>query len=80
MKCLGFAETAWGSRGVYLGSDLSVADWSAAVDLALGSFERSPFVLQRYIDRQRSTRNGSILTDSKLSHLKAGCGCAPFIL
>jgi hypothetical protein len=33
---------------VYLGSDLSVADWSAAVDLALRGFERNPFVLQRY--------------------------------
>ncbi|MEO6183195.1 MAG: hypothetical protein ABIP71_08895, partial [Verrucomicrobiota bacterium] len=35
-------------RGVYLGSDLSQGDWSAAVDLALNSFARSPFVLQRY--------------------------------
>ena len=48
LKVSGYSENAWGARGVYLGSDLSQADWSAAVDLALNSFERSPFVLQRY--------------------------------
>jgi hypothetical protein len=48
LKVSGFSEIAWGARGVYLGSDLSVAEWSAAVDLALRSFARSPFVLQRY--------------------------------
>ncbi len=48
LKISGYSEKAWGARGVYLGSDLSQADWSAAVDLALKSFDRSPFVLQRY--------------------------------
>jgi hypothetical protein len=44
----GFSEHAWGARGVFLGSDLSHADWSAAVDRAVSSFSSSPFVLQRY--------------------------------
>jgi hypothetical protein len=48
LKVSGFSEHAWGARGVYLGSDLSQADWAAAVDTALRSFERNPFVLQRY--------------------------------
>ena len=48
LKVSGFSENAWGARGVYLGSDLSQADWSAAVDLALNSSGQSPFVLQRY--------------------------------
>ena len=48
LKVSGFSEHAWGARGVYLGSDLSHADWSAAVDRAISSFETSPFVLQRY--------------------------------
>lgn len=48
LKVSGFSEEAWGARGVYLGSDLSHADWSAAVDKAVSSFERSPYVLQRY--------------------------------
>ena len=48
LKVSGFSELAWGARGVFLGNDLSHADWSAAVDTALAHFEQSPFVLQRY--------------------------------
>ena len=48
LKVSGFSENAWGARGVYLGSDLSSADWSAAVDAALANFEQSPSVLQRF--------------------------------
>jgi hypothetical protein len=49
LKISGFSEKAWGARGVHLGSDLSTADWSAAVDEAIHSFPRSPYVLQRYL-------------------------------
>jgi hypothetical protein len=48
LKVSGFSEHAWGARGVYLGSDLSHEEWSAAVDRAIESFPASPFVLQRY--------------------------------
>jgi hypothetical protein len=48
LKVSGYSEKAWGARGVFLGSDLALAEWSAAVDTAIGSFSRSPFVLQRY--------------------------------
>jgi len=48
LKVSGFSENAWGARGVYLGSDLSSADWSEAVDAALKNFETSPSVLQRF--------------------------------
>jgi hypothetical protein len=48
LKISGFAETAWGARGVYLGSDLPISEWSAAVDQALQQAEIHPFVLQRY--------------------------------
>ena len=48
LKVSGFSPNAWGARGVYLGSDLSHADWAAAVDEALSDFAQSPRVLQRY--------------------------------
>jgi hypothetical protein len=48
LKVSGFSPHAWGARGVYLGSDLSHADWAAAVDKATANFEHSPHVLQRY--------------------------------
>ena len=48
LKVSGFSAHAWGARGVYLGSDLSHADWAAAVDEAIANFAHSPRVLQRY--------------------------------
>lgn len=48
LKVSGFAPHAWGARGVYLGSDLSLEEWSAAVERALVEFPRNPWVLQRY--------------------------------
>jgi hypothetical protein len=49
LKISGFSDKAWGARGVHLGGDLSTADWSAAVEEAVQSFPRSPYVLQRYL-------------------------------
>lgn len=48
LKVSGFSPQAWGARGVYLGSDLSQADWSAAVEQAIAGYGTSPYVLQRY--------------------------------
>jgi hypothetical protein len=48
LKVSGFSPKAWGARGVFLGSDLSHSDWSAAVDTALAHFGTSPYILQRY--------------------------------
>jgi hypothetical protein len=48
LKVSGFSPEAWGARGVFLGSDLSLPDWSAAVDTAIRNADRSPYVLQRY--------------------------------
>jgi hypothetical protein len=49
LKVSGFSSSAWGARGVYLGSDLSAADWARVIDQALESFPHSPFILQRYV-------------------------------
>ena len=48
LKVSGFSPEGWGARGVYLGSDLSHAEWSAAVDKALAGATQSPYVLQRF--------------------------------
>ena len=48
LKVSGYSDLAWGARGVFLGSDLSQADWAKAVDDALGQFASSPRVLQRF--------------------------------
>lgn len=48
LKVSGFSAQAWGARGVHLGSDLSGADWAAAVDAGLAAWPHSPHILQRY--------------------------------
>ena len=48
LKVSGFSPNAWGARGVYLGSDMSQADWCAVVEAALNNFPTSPSVLQRF--------------------------------
>jgi hypothetical protein len=48
LKISGFHETAWGSRGVVLGSDVSQSEWQAAVGHALAQFDTHPHILQRF--------------------------------
>jgi hypothetical protein len=48
LKVSGFSPEGWGARGVFLGSDLSHAEWAAAVDKALASATTSPYLLQRF--------------------------------
>ncbi|MDZ4286332.1 MAG: hypothetical protein U0984_00145 [Prosthecobacter sp.] len=48
LKISGFSERGWGSRGVFIGHDLSQEQWAAALDEALASFSTNPFVLQEF--------------------------------
>lgn len=48
LKISGFSERAWGSRGVFLGSDMSSDQWKIVVTEALGEFHQHPHILQRF--------------------------------
>ncbi len=48
LKISGFSDRAWGSRGVYVGSDLSQEEWRQAVSRSLAEFDRHPHILQRF--------------------------------
>ena len=48
LKISGYSELGWGSRGVFIGHDLSREAWAAALDDALASFPHHPYVLQRF--------------------------------
>ena len=48
LKTSGFSEDAWGSRSVTIGHDSSSEEWSVAVENAIQSFKKSPFVLQEF--------------------------------
>ncbi len=47
-KPSGFSELAWGSRGVKVANDLTKDEWQTTLNEALGSFEKTPYVLQRF--------------------------------
>jgi hypothetical protein len=48
VKPSGFSELAWGSRGVRIGDDLTRDEWASAIETGLSSFERTPWILQRF--------------------------------
>jgi hypothetical protein len=53
VKISGFHETAWGARGVVLGSDCSREEWEQTVALAIESAAANPHLLQEYKKPQR---------------------------
>lgn len=48
LKISGFHETAWGSRGVFLGHDLPAHEWKDRLKDALKSFDEQPWLLQEF--------------------------------
>lgn len=48
LKISGFSELGWGSRGVFIGHDLSQEQWAAALDTALNAFPTNPYLLQAF--------------------------------
>ena len=50
LKISGFHETAWGSRGVHIGHDLSGAEWKSVLTGALDDFSQQPWILQEFRD------------------------------
>jgi hypothetical protein len=48
LKISGFSETAWGSRGVELGTDLPQGEWASLIQRALDEFGTHPHILQKF--------------------------------
>lgn len=46
LKISGFHETAWGARGVTIGSDVPQAEWREALERALRGWPTQPYLLQ----------------------------------
>jgi hypothetical protein len=65
LKISGFHETAWGSRGVFIGHDLPADEWRARLDAALTLADTRPHILQefregRLIDHPVFREDGSV--------------------
>ncbi len=48
LKISGFHESAWGSRGVFIGHDLSANEWSERLTTALEQSSEQPWLLQEF--------------------------------
>jgi hypothetical protein len=48
IKISGFSTRAWGSRGVFLGSDHSKEKWTQEIRRALGEWSQQPHLLQKF--------------------------------
>ena len=48
VKPSGFSELSWGSKGVYVGDDLTKNEWMAVLDGGLAMFDKTPHLLQRF--------------------------------
>lgn len=48
VKPSGFSDLAWGSKGVKIANDLTKEEWRQTLDDALGAFEKTPHILQRF--------------------------------
>jgi len=53
VKISGFHETAWGARGVLLGSDCSREEWQRGIDQALAMASSHLHILQEYRKPQK---------------------------
>jgi len=57
IKPSGFSELAWGSRGVRVANDLTKDEWVATLQEAVGEFQRTPRILQRFYKGKRVRQN-----------------------
>jgi hypothetical protein len=55
LKVSGFHETAWGSRGVFIGHDMPAAEWAARLQTALDQATEQPWILQEFHEAERIT-------------------------
>lgn len=55
LKVSGFHETAWGSRGVYIGHDLPAAEWAERLQTALAQSSEQPWLLQEFREGRKIT-------------------------
>jgi hypothetical protein len=53
LKISGFHETAWGSRGVFIGHDLPAKEWAELLTGALDQSSEQPWILQEFREGRR---------------------------
>ncbi len=78
LKISGFSERAWGSRGVFLGSDMPADDWKKVVKNALAEFPTHPHILQRFIHPRVIDHHWYDFKEEKLTLMKGRVRLCPY--
>lgn len=53
LKISGFHESAWGSKGVFIGHDMSSAEWKERLESALAEANEQPWLVQEFHEGRR---------------------------
>ena len=78
LKISGFSERAWGSRGVFLGSDMPAEEWKSEVSRALAEFDTHPHILQRFAHTTLIEHSYYDFEQEKLVPLKGRLRLCPY--
>lgn len=77
LKISGFHETAWGSRGVFIGHDLPKAEWKERIDRALEDFEQQPWLMQEFRE-SRVVEHPVFRDDGSVEMIRARVRLCPY--
>ncbi|MGH7736440.1 MAG: hypothetical protein ACREMP_01025 [Candidatus Tyrphobacter sp.] len=77
-KPSGFSELAWGSRGVKIANDLTKEDWAQTLTGALASFDKTPYVLQRFHKGKRLRQPYFDHARDEVSHFEGRVRLCPY--
>ncbi len=78
VKPSGFSELAWGSRGVKVANDLPRDEWKETIENALASFDRTPYILQRFHKGKRIRMPYLDRTQSEIKMFDARVRLTPY--
>jgi hypothetical protein len=77
LKISGFHPTAWGSRGVFMGHDLSSADWSEQLLNAVSQSATQPWIVQEFHEG-RLVDHPVFLDDGSVVQLRGRVRLCPY--
>jgi hypothetical protein len=77
LKISGFHETAWGSRGVFIGHDLSSAEWSERLLKAVDQAAVQPWIVQEFHEG-RLVDHPVFLDDGSVTRMRGRVRLCPY--
>jgi hypothetical protein len=77
LKISGFHETAWGSRGVFMGHDLAAAEWAERLLQAVDQSATQPWLVQEFHEG-RLVEHPVFLDDGSVTRMRGRVRLCPY--